>query len=491
VSDQWSADPGAFPPTPSTVPTGWQTQPGHLAPDGPPPFGSGPTPPKPAPPPAPKPPRTTRNLVVALSVLAVLLLIVSASLVLVVRNDDGELASGSPTTTAPSTTRPSTPPSSSGGPSTSTPPSTVNPTPAGPAPTKEELDAEIEELSRFVERERGLPFLEPVTVTMADEALFDERLFSDFDEPEQVEGRQETARILKALGLIDADLDLDETLRQMLSGGVLGFYDPETSELVVRGQAITPYIRETLVHELTHALDDQHFELHQPGYDDLDDETSFGFSAVVEGNARRIESAYVRSMSPEDQARRDLEEQAFGTATAPLLASVPVVLLEILQAPYEEGQTLVDSLFDLGGQELVDAAIQEPPTTSTQVLHPETFLAGIGALPVDPPMADGEVLDEGQFGELMTRITLGASEDPSVATNAASGWAGDWYVTWEDGDDSVCIRIDYAMDSDRDLDELEDAYTSWAAPRGATVERLGDILEVTSCSAAAGGTSPL
>jgi hypothetical protein len=430
--------------------------------------------------------------VIALSVLAVLLLIVSASLVLVVRSDDDVVASGSPTTTAPSTTRPSTPPSSSpGGPSPSTPPTTVDPTPAGPAPTKEELDAEIDELSRFVETERGLPFLQPVTVTMADEALFDERLFADFDEPEQVEGRQETGRILKALGLIDADVDLDETLRQMLTAGVLGFYDPETSELVVRGQAITPYIRETLVHELTHALDDQHFELHQPGYDDLDDETSFGFSAVVEGNARRVESEFVKSMSPEDQARRDLEEQQFGTAVAPLLASIPVVLLEILQAPYEEGQPLVDTLFDLGGQDLIDAAIEEPPTTSSQVLHPDLFLAGIGALPVDPPAADGEVLDEGLFGELMTRITLETSEDPSVATNAASGWAGDWYVTWEDGPDSVCIRIAYAMDTGRDLDELEDAYTSWAAPRGATVERTGDQLQVTSCSATAGGTSPL
>jgi hypothetical protein len=64
-------------------------------------------------------------------------------------------------------------------------------------------------------------------------------------------------------------------------------------------------------------------------------------------------------------------------------------------------------------------------------------------------------------------------------------------VTWEDSPGNVCIRIAYAMDTPTDLDELEDAYTSWAEPRGATVERLGDQLEVTSCSASAGGTSPL
>jgi hypothetical protein len=125
------------------------------------------------------------------------------------------------------------------------------------------------------------------------------------------------------------------------------------------------------------------------------------------------------------------------------------------------------------------------------VLHPDIFVLGLGALPVDPPAADGPVVDEGIFGELMTQLTLEASEDPSVATNAASGWAGDWFVTWEDGE-GTCIRIAYEMDTAGDLDELEDAYTSWAEPRGATVERVGDDrVEVTSCSTSAAGSSPL
>jgi hypothetical protein len=259
----------------------------------------------------------------------------------------------------------------------------------------------------------------------------------------------------------------------------------------VRGEAITPYTRQTLVHELTHAIDDQHFDLDRPEYSTSDDEASFGFGSVVEGNARTIEGLFVDAMSPADKARRDVEEQRFIMATQPMLAGIPLVLLQLLQAPYDYGPPLVESLLGVGGQDLLDAAIDDPPTTSTQVLHPDMFLAGIGAVPVDPPTADGDVVDTGQFGELLTQYTLEDSEDQLVASKAATGWAGDHYVTWQDGPDSVCIRIAYAMDTPKDLDELEDAYTSWSEPRGATVERVGDQLQVTSCSALAGGASPL
>lgn len=449
----------------------------------------------PLPPPrGPRPGRATRALLITVGVLSALLLIATVSLVVTVRSDDDRVAAGAPPSTTPPSTSaaPGAPPSTPGpdpsGPTT--PPTTVDPTPPGPPPTPEELDAEIAELSEFVERERGLPFLEPVDVVLADEATFDQLLFADFDEG--AESLAETSRILQALGLIDAGVDLDELLRQLLGAGVLGFYDPETGELVIRGQAITPYTRQTLVHELTHALDDQHFELDRPEYEDLDDETSFGFTAVLEGNARRIDSAYVASLSPADQARRDLEEQQFAAAGSSSLAGIPVILLKILQAPYEFGEVLVDDLVLFGGQELLDAAIDAPPSTSTQVLHVDAFLSGVGALVVEPPPADGEVVDEGMFGELMTRFTLEDSEDPVVAADAATGWAGDRFVTWADGEDSVCIRIDYVMEDDLELAELEDAYAAWAAPRGATVERVGaDVLEVTSCSAAAGGSSPL
>ena len=48
----------------------------------------------------------------------------------------------------------------------------------------------------------------------------------------------------------------------------------------------TAAVRAVLVHELLHALEDQHFGLDRP---DLGDEAFLGFQALAEGSAVRVE----------------------------------------------------------------------------------------------------------------------------------------------------------------------------------------------------------
>ncbi|OWY61582.1 hypothetical protein B7486_63050, partial [cyanobacterium TDX16] len=130
----------------------------------------------------------------------------------------------------------------------------------------EDLDAVVAEIAAFVEEERGLEFLEDPEIELLDEGAFQDRLLEDEeeDEGELLELQDE----LRALGLIDDDVDLAESLDDLLGGAVLGFYDPETGELVVRAGEISPLARITIAHELVHALDDQHFELDRPEYED-------------------------------------------------------------------------------------------------------------------------------------------------------------------------------------------------------------------------------
>jgi hypothetical protein len=134
----------------------------------------------------------------------------------------------------------------------------------------------VAELSEHVAEVRGAPFPEPVTVELLEDDAFDERLLEDVEE-----GREDidlVGRLLVALHLLDPSDDLYEIYREFLGVGVIGFYDPETGELVVRGAALTTATRSTIVHELTHAYDDQRFELHRPDVQDADDETALGFS---------------------------------------------------------------------------------------------------------------------------------------------------------------------------------------------------------------------
>jgi hypothetical protein len=366
-------------------------------------------------------------------------------------------------------------------------PSTVAPpTPTLPAgegdvvPTGDPaLDATLDQIAAFVEDQRGLEFLTPVTVELLDDPAFEARLLEDRD-PDADAELALTGRLLQALGLVPPGTDLVAVVDQLLGAGVLGFYDPETKELVVRGGELTPYTRQTVAHELTHALDDQHFGLHRPELDDAGDESSFGFTALVEGSASQVEDAYEATLGPADRARLLEEELAFGAAID--LDGIPFVLLVQLQAPYEYGPLLVDEILDRRGPGGLDEAFARPPLTSEQVLHPDRYLDGEGAVPIPPPPAEGEIIDQGTFGELMFGILVTNGTglgDPS----AVDGWGGDQYVAWSRPDGSACVRVDALADTGGDLVELEGALRDAARfLPSMTVERpTPELVRFTSC----------
>lgn len=332
-------------------------------------------------------------------------------------------------------------------------------------------------LQRFVERERGLRFREEVNVTLLDEASFRARLAEDTGD--DMDALEETTKVLRALGLLDRSVDLEDARNDLLAAAVAGFYDPETGELVVRGARPTALVRRILVHELTHALQDQHFELHRPDLDERDDEAGLTFSALVEGDAVRIERAYAEQLSADERRAAELEEA--GQARALIGASIPPVLLQVLAFPYTRGPGFVDAVIEAGGQARLDAAFADPPTTTEQILHPETYLDGEPGRSVAPPPEEGDVFDQGVLGEFGLYLVLAAELPPARSALAARGWGGDWYVAWDEGRDA-CVRGAVTMDNARDRDELRDALDDWAAAHGdADVTLTGGRITFTAC----------
>jgi hypothetical protein len=349
----------------------------------------------------------------------------------------------------------------------------------GPPPTQTELDALVAELSAFVADARGLEFREPVHATLLDDEAFAARVREDaVDDLAELE---ETKRVLAALGLVDPDVDLAAVLSNFLGQGVVGQYDPDSGELLVRGAALSPYVRITLVHELTHALDDQHFELDRPVLDDADDETGLAFGALVEGNAVRIEDVYRDSLSEDERAAADAEEMELGAGLD--LSGVPRVVPELIAFPYVFGPAMVGALDESGGEARVDEAYVEPPVTSEQVLDPAGWLAGDAEpVVVPPPEADGEVFDQGVLGLWGIVLLLEEELGQRDAFDAAQGWGGDWYVAWRDGDET-CVRATFVMDTADDLRELASGLDDWAAAQDdAVVDRTDDAVTLTSCA---------
>jgi len=346
----------------------------------------------------------------------------------------------------------------------------VKKSPAGesapPDTSPQDLDSVVNDIERFVEQQRGLTFKNKVDVHLAGDGEFQDRLLKDFDEerPSLLEQQE----VLTALGLITPGTDVVADSKSLLEIGVVGFYDPKTKQLVVRGTSLTPYVREVLAHELTHALDDQYFDLNRPELDNPDDETGFGFLGLTEGDARRVEDAYVASLSQQEQ-RQALQEEQDLISQHPEVFRLPPILITLLQAPYEEGEPFVGHVADSGGQAAVNQAFQTPPTTSEQILDPQKFTSGEGAVAVPPPAPDGKVSNVGVLGELLIREMLTGGLGFSGNDAAVEGWGGDKYVTWTNASGASCLRDTFVGDSPADTAELVDALTGWADDHGGSV----------------------
>jgi hypothetical protein len=369
-------------------------------------------------------------------------------------------------------------------PTDGTDPGTEPPATAPPTTEAPDLEAVVADIEAFVSAERGLPFLREVTVELAPEGEFQERLLEDFEE--DVPELEVTGQVLEALGLVPVGTDVVESFRGLLGAGVVGFYDAATNELVVRGGEATPYVRTVIAHELVHALDDQHFELERPELDDAPDEAAFGFTSLVEGNASRIEQAYRATLTEAEQQEAIAEEAEVGAGYELDLGTL--ALLESVLAPYVLGPDLIDALLDDGGQARLDAAFTEPPTTSEALLFPETFIDGQASAPVPSPTADGPEIDRHVLGAIglaqvlgeMTFVLGGVGE----LSDDVEGWGGDQYVAWTDGD-RACVRVNIVGDTPEDTEEIGDALAGWAAAPPPSVEaevEQGDVVTLTSCA---------
>ncbi len=349
-----------------------------------------------------------------------------------------------------------------------------DPAPAGDGALEEILP----DLIAFVESERGLTFItQPVVVVQPEaefvagyNALVDEDLVEYADEYVQA------TEVLQAADFLDEEVTFEDAIRAIGSDGVLGYYETEVNELFVRGDEVTPFVRTVIVHELTHALDDQHFELHRPEYDDRDDEIGFGLSAVVEGNASRVEDAYRATFTADEEAEAFAEESSYSYDFSILRYE----FLSLQIAPYIEGEELVLDVLEESGQPALDALFVTPPTSSEQVLHPDRLTEPAAAVPLPP--ADGEILDQGTFGEVTLQVMLEASLGVADARDVAEGWGGDAYVAWLIDDGDACVRTDMVSDTGDDFADLVAGLEDWADDSGATIEEPTEgVVRFTIC----------
>ena len=299
--------------------------------------------------------------------------------------------------------------------------------------------AQLDEIEQQVVTLRGLHPLESVERTMLTREQLRQQVIDEFLSDYSQEDAQDEARLLALLGLLPNDFDLLTFYTDLYSEQIAGYYNDETEEMaIICGAELGGPQRLTFAHEYTHALQDQTYDLEEGlGYSEESCENQgercAAIQALVEGHATILESQWWQIYATQDDW--DDLVTLFGTLDTPVLDSAPQFMRENLLFPYMAGQTFVQTLFQEGGWAAVDAAYENPPLSTEQILHPERYPSDtpISLIAPDPNLASIAPwlpFESDVLGEWFTQLTLNEYLPKADAVEAAEGWAGDYYLAF-------------------------------------------------------------
>ena len=345
-------------------------------------------------------------------------------------------------------------------------PAAVNPRTAAVREATTEVLQETSEI-------RKLPILRPVRSGAQSRAEIEQMLVHNLNENASPDEMRASELVLKKLGLAPADFELRSFIIKLLAEQVAGYYEPKAQEFYLADWIDIDGQRPVIAHELTHALQDQHFNLRRfERWPKHDSDAELAAHSLVEGDASFLMMQYI-VRNPERQLAFMKSMGATGAGATEQIEKAPRVLRETLLFPYFQGMGWVAAVYKQGGWEAVSAAYANLPASTEQILHHEKYAAG--ELPQQVrvrdissklgrgwKMADNDV--EGEWGYYLILDQILAS--PDVSKKASAGWGGDRYALFVGPKPADVLVVQKTVwDGEQDAREFFDAYVARTSKR--------------------------
>ncbi|HEX6245414.1 MAG TPA: hypothetical protein VFZ61_31040 [Polyangiales bacterium] len=317
-------------------------------------------------------------------------------------------------------------------------------------PTGQEA-ALIDRLARDTERLRGLRFRAPVEVRIQDRTAMRAYVESALDEAEL----ERTRRRYLALGLLDPALDVRELIVGLMEEELVGYYDPEQKQLAVRNDVADALAhqaapqgdlewRATVVHELVHALQDQHLGLSTTMKAPRTTDAENAFGALIEGDATLVMLGYVAEgqgatlaalVSDTAALARSLHDSPL--AAGGRLARAPALVREPLLFRYREGAVYVARLFARGGWDAVNQAHHRLPASTFLVREGGARTYALAPPEFQPTGAACRSVDRDVLGAL--EVSAALAHPGLSGAELARGWRGDAYRVLDCGGEDASL----------------------------------------------------
>ena len=317
-----------------------------------------------------------------------------------------------------------------------------------------QLFSSVDELIKFASEDTGLPIHNEVKRTLTTRADVEKYLTDKFNDDEDAKRMQRGEIVLKKFGLLDRDFNLKPFMLSLLKEQIAGYYDSKTKTVYMLDWIDPDTQKPVLVHELTHALQDQHTDLEKwsdqtpddvshTASEDNDhlakDELDTARTAALEGQAMAVFVDYSlkpsgRSIVKDPEVLDQLQNQMQNTDDSPVLARAPLLLSESLLFPYKDGLSFEQDVWmDKGRKPAFAGVLDRPPASTWEVINPRMYEQGKQApalvMPNIHPLLDKQykAYDIGQVGQLDLRILAQIFGGEAAARDLTPAWDGGIY----------------------------------------------------------------
>ncbi|MGH9504906.1 MAG: hypothetical protein ACRD20_18800 [Terriglobales bacterium] len=318
----------------------------------------------------------------------------------------------------------------------------------------EKLFRSVDEILQFASKDTLFPIRHQVKRQLVSRDQVESYVTKHTSEDQDAKRLRRSELVLKKFGLLPRDFDLGKFLPVLLKEQVAGYYDPKTKTVNLLDWLGAEQQKPVLAHELTHALQDQSFNLEKymkPVDADLarkkkitaqdieNDEVSTTRQAVVEGQAMVVLVDYMLepmglSLKDSPQVVQGLKDGMLaGTPDSVQFRGAPIYMKEALTFPYRYGIDFIAELLIKGGKEKAFAELfRNPPRTTRQIMEPQTYLAGERLEPMRVPdfrqiFKHYDRFDVGAVGEFDVAVLVDQYAGPPISKNLYPHWRGGYY----------------------------------------------------------------
>jgi len=318
----------------------------------------------------------------------------------------------------------------------------------------EKLFRSVDQILQFASKDTLFPIKHEVKRKLVSRDEVESYVVKHTSEDEDAKRLRRSELVLKKFGLLPRDFDLSKFLVVLLKEQVAGYYDPKTKTVNLLDWLGAEQQKPVLAHELTHALQDQSFNLEKymkPADTDLakkkeitaqdieNDELSTTRQAVVEGQAMAVLVDYMLdpmalSLKDSPQVVQALKDgMLVGTPDAIEFHNAPIYMKEALTFPYRYGiDFIADLLIKRGKSQAFAELFQNPPRTTRQIMEPQTYLSGEHLEPMHFPdfrevFKNYDRFDVGAVGEFDVAVLIDQYADAQISSKLYPAWRGGYY----------------------------------------------------------------